>query len=136
VSQVIAPARGLGQGPEGYFGLGFALSSSSPVAPVAPVLTASPGNAVVGLTWAQPAGVTGIKVYWKTSPGVTTGDAVITLSISPAAYSHTGRTNGQAYYYRPAGTNALGESALGDEVAATPQAPLGPSTTRKENWVS
>ncbi len=90
-------------------------------------LTPTAGNQQVSLSWTAPnnggSAITGYKVYWGTSSPPTT---VISTGTG-TTYSHTGRTNGQIYYYQVAAVNAKGEGEKSDEKNATPHTTTTPA---------
>ena len=90
----------------------------SPEAPTS--LTATPGNAVVALTWTASAGATGYNVK-----RATTGGGPYTQLAAPNSngYTDSSVTNGTTYYYVVSATNSTGESANSAQVSATPTAP-------------
>ncbi len=99
----------------------FDISSDS--APSAPRgLTAVPGNAQVTLSWTAPASnggsaITNYKIY----RGTTAGNEVLLTTIGNVlTFTDTGRTNGQAYFYKVSAVNANGEGPLSNEASATP----------------
>ena len=91
---------------------------TGPAVPGAPTLSAAAGNAVVDLSWTTPANggsaITGYKVYRGGSLYQTLG--------SVTSYQDVAVTNGQTYTYRVSAVNAIGESALSNQVSATPSA--------------
>jgi hypothetical protein len=92
-------------------------STSPGLPPDAPAnVSAAGGNTIVTLTWNLPSGPTSYNVYWKTSAGVGTGDAVIAGVTSP--YTHTGLTGETTYYYVVTAVNDAGESETSAEVSA------------------
>lgn len=99
----------------------ISLTASSAALPARPVgLTAAAGNTTVTLNWDDVPGATSYRVYWSTSPGVTTANASFTCTTSPC--THSGRTNGTTYYYAVTALISALESALSAEVSATPAA--------------
>ena len=98
-------------------------ASAIPPAPGAPInVTGAPGAASATLTWPPVATATSYNAYYSTSPSVTiaTGTKV------------TGATNGSSipnlirgipYFFVVTAVNAGGESAVSNEVSATPTAP-------------
>jgi fibronectin type 3 domain-containing protein len=102
---------------------------SGPTAPAVPTgLTATAGNAQVGLVWAASANATSYNV----KRGTTSGGPYTTVS-SPTAASFTdaGLTNGTTYFYVVSAVNSAGQSANSSEASAKPvapsQAPAAPS---------
>ncbi|HEX2949187.1 MAG TPA: hypothetical protein VHV83_06415 [Armatimonadota bacterium] len=91
-----------------------------PSVPAAPSIVVTPGQLKNVITWASVSGATSYKLYFKTSPGVTTADTSISDVSSP--YTHTGLTSGQAYYYMMVATNSVGDGAASAEASGTPTA--------------
>lgn len=93
------------------------------IAPPAPsLISVTPGNAENALVWSASAGAVNYKVFFQTSPGVTTGSANF-LAGNVTSTTHSGLSNGTTYYYRvqaigPGG----GESPLSNELQGTPTA--------------
>jgi Fibronectin type III domain len=88
-------------------------------------LTATPGNAEVGLSWTAPAAASGppasYHVYEGTSPGFTLGAPVMSTTGTNATV--TGLTNGTTYYFVVAAVNASGTvSVASAEASAEPLA--------------
>ncbi|HEX4952411.1 MAG TPA: M14 family zinc carboxypeptidase [Thermoanaerobaculia bacterium] len=81
-------------------------------------LTATPGDAQVGLTWTAASGATGTSVH----RGTATGGPYTTIATNLAgtAFVDTGLTNGTTYFYVVTGTNAAGEGPNSNEASATP----------------
>jgi hypothetical protein len=109
-----------------------------PVAPSAPVLSATAGNGVVNLSWTAPANggspITGYVIY----RGSTAGSATDFASLGPTqAYADTAVTNGTTYYYQVAAVNAVDTGARSNEVSAAPIVPTptpSPSPTPPPAW--
>jgi fibronectin type 3 domain-containing protein len=101
-------------------------SASAPAVPTG--LTATPGNAQVGLAWTASANATSYNV----KRGTTSGGPYTTIS-SPTAASFTDSSlaNGTPYFYVVSAVNAAGQSVNSSEVSAKPtapsQAPAAPS---------
>jgi len=83
------------------------------------------------ITWNSVVGATAYKVYWSTSPGVTTSSSYLTPT-STTDYGHSGVQGGYTYYYRVQASNSAGTSSLSSEVSVTvpslitiPSAPAG-----------
>ncbi len=93
-------------------------------------LTATAGNAQVGLTWSASSGATSYNVYRGTASG---GETLLVSGITTTSYSNTGLTNGTTYYYKVAAVNSGGTSGLSNEAPATPQAPPTASFTISRN---
>ncbi|MEK6963266.1 MAG: fibronectin type III domain-containing protein [Nanoarchaeota archaeon] len=84
-------------------------------------LGASAGDQYVSLSWNPPANnggatVTLYKIYRGTSPG---GETLYS-STSATTFFEMSVLNGVTYYYKVSAVNAIGESALSNEVSATP----------------
>jgi len=93
-------------------------------APAAPVLDgATPGDNSVTLTWTTPASggssITGYKIYRGTTSGAET---LLTTVGLVNAYTDAIVVNGTTYFYKVTAVNALGQSVLSNERAATPAA--------------
>lgn len=100
---------------------GFAVVTGATAVPAAPVLTATPGTAVVDLSWTVPfdggSAITGYNVYRGIASG---GETLLTTVTSGTIYHDTTVTTGTLYYYEVSAVNADGEGALSPEVSATP----------------
>lgn len=103
------------------------------VAPAAPTgLTATAADARVTLSWSAVVNATDYNVkYRRTSDDPYT---TIATGITTTNYSHTGLTNGMAYYYVVSATNSAGESANSDEASATPTATAPGALTLSIGW--
>jgi hypothetical protein len=84
------------------------------------VISASPGDQQVTISWDAVGGATSYNIYWSTTSGVTkiTGTQIADAT-SP--YTHTGLTNGTTYYYVVTALNLYGEGDESTEVSATPE---------------
>ena len=96
-------------------------SGSAPAAPTN--LTASAGNAQVGLSWTASSGATSYNIYRGTSSGNET--TTVATGVTGTTYTNTGLTNGTMYYYRITATNGSGTSGYSNETSATPTAGSG-----------
>src|SRR3984893_8139329 len=86
--------------------------------PAAPTnLAATPGNAVVTLTWTASSGATSYHVKRATTNG---GPYTQIAAPTSTSYTDTSLTNGTTYYYVVSALNAAGESANSAQVSATP----------------
>jgi fibronectin type 3 domain-containing protein len=83
-------------------------------------LSATAGNASVALSWTAVTGATSYNVYRGTTASGESTTAIAT-GVTTAAYSDTGLTNGQQYYYEVAGVNGGGTGPLSNEASATPE---------------
>ena len=91
------------------------------VSPAAPTnLTATPGNAVVTLTWTASTGATGYNVKRATTSG---GPYTQLAAPSSNGYTDSSVSNGTTYYYVVSAFNSTGESANSAQVVAVPNAP-------------
>ena len=101
----------------------LALTVSSASVPDAPVVTATPGNGSVSLTWSVPADggsvITAYVVYRGTAPGAET----LLGSVTTTSDTDLSVVNGTSYYYEVSAVNGVGPGPLSTEVAATPSAP-------------
>jgi N-acetylneuraminic acid mutarotase len=90
-----------------------------PGAPEGVSITAGDGR--VTLSWQAVTGAESYNVYWATAPGVTKTTGTRLAGVT-SPYTHSGLSNGKAYYYVATALNADGESAESVEVSATPEA--------------
>ena len=105
----------------GINGIEIVPNTSGGSAPAAPTgLTASAGNAQVGLSWTASSGATSYNVYRGTSSGNET--TTVVTGLTTTTYTNTGLTNGTMYYYKVAAVNSYGTSGLSNEASATPTA--------------
>ena len=121
---MVSAVNGVGEGPRSNETSATPASSATPPS-AARNLAATPGDGVVGLTWQAPAtdggsAVTNYRVY----RGVTSGGEVFLFDAGNVlAYTDTGVTNGQTYYYVVRARNSIGEGPPSNEVSAMPSAP-------------
>lgn len=92
------------------------MPASVPAAPTG--LVANAGNAQISLSWTAAAGATSYTLKRATSAS---GPFAAVASLSITSYSDTTVTNGTAYTYVVAATNARGDSGDSSAVTATPQ---------------
>jgi fibronectin type 3 domain-containing protein len=81
-------------------------------------LSATAGNAQVGLSWSASAGATAYHVKRATVSG---GPYAQISAPTGTTFTDSGVTNGTKYYYVVSAVNASGESANSGEASATPQ---------------
>lgn len=106
--------------PDGNIAVRTVVVSTLPTPPT--LLSVTPANEKNTLSWSAVAGATDYVIYRDTESGVTLEDTeIITGSIS-TTYEDTGLTNGIEYFYRVLAVGAWGNTALGNEVSATPLA--------------
>ena len=86
-------------------------------APVAPGLTAIPGNAQVLLTWSEAPGATNYVLQSSTTNG---GPYAIIVNTTRTSYTNTGLMNGATYYYVVYSQGPNGQSPLSVQAGATP----------------
>jgi hypothetical protein len=100
---------------------GFSVVAGATAVPAAPVLTATPGSAVVNLSWTVPlddgSAITGYSIYRGTTSG---GETLLTTVAPGTTYADLAVIVGTTYYYRVLATNADGDGALSNEVSAAP----------------
>ncbi len=95
-------------------------------APGAPTnLSASPGNAMVTLSWTAVTSAATYNVYRSTT---TNGQAnpPLATGVNTPAFVDSSVTNGTPYFYKVTAVNAFGEGLRSTEVTATPVAPTPP----------
>ncbi|MBI4745207.1 MAG: hypothetical protein HY786_01335 [Deltaproteobacteria bacterium] len=102
-----------------------------PRPPGAVAAVAGDGQATV--SWSTVDGATSYNLYMASQSGVNkTNYASLTDGMSQigatSPYSHTGLTNGAAYYYVVTAVNSFGEGSESNEVAVTPTATPGSLT--------
>ncbi len=107
-----------------------------PTAPGTPVLTATPGNGTVSLSWTAPGPgskpITGYNIYRSTTPG---GEGPVPIATvgNVTSYPDLNLANGQPYYYQVSAMNAEPLTGpLSNEATATPvaaQPPGAPTLT-------
>ena len=102
-------------------------AATEPLPPAVPAdLTATPGNAVVTLTWTASTGATGYNVKRATTNGGPYTQLAQLAAPTSNGYTDSSVTNGTAYYYVVSSLNAAGESANSAQASATPNAPSVP----------
>ena len=93
-------------------------------------VSATPGDAIVSLTWNAVATATGYNVYRATVPDQW-GNAPLATGVAAPPFADHSVHNTTTYYYRVSATNDGGESRRSREVNATPEAtppPVDPET--------
>jgi fibronectin type 3 domain-containing protein len=87
--------------------------------------TAVPGNEIVSLSWSVSTGASSYTIYWDTAAGVDENSSTID-NITSIAHTHTGLTNGKAYFYRIAAKDDIGGSSplSSPEVSTMPVNPV------------
>lgn len=81
-------------------------------------LNAAAENGSNFIDWTPVNGATAYKIYWGTSPGISTGSTIITSTQRP--YRHKSLANGTTYYYAVAAVGNMGDSDLSSEANAQP----------------
>lgn len=101
---------------------GFAVVAGATTAPTAPVLTPTPGLALVTLSWTVPSdGGSPIVSYRIYRRGTSGGEiSLATVPAGTTTYSDTAVTSGTLYYYQVTAVNGDGEGARSIEVSAMP----------------
>jgi fibronectin type 3 domain-containing protein len=96
--------------------------SATPVSPTgAPTLSsATAGNAQVALSWTTVTGATSYNVYYGTTSGVTTVSGTKFPAGTSTTATVTGLTNTTLYYFVVTSVDAGGESAVSNQLSATP----------------
>ncbi|MBX4187001.1 MAG: fibronectin type III domain-containing protein [Candidatus Doudnabacteria bacterium] len=92
------------------------------------VLTATPGNTQVGLSWTVPQTFLGIAVSsYEVGVGTVSGSYVFTDRGNVTSYTQTGLTNGTPYFFKIKAKTASGLLLVfSNEATATPVAPVSP----------
>ena len=97
-------------------------TATSPAAPAAPVIAATPAGTSITLTWAAPSAngavITSYNILRSTSPGSET--SLATASQGATTYTDTGLTVGTTYYYKINAVNSAGTSSNSNEASAAP----------------
>jgi PKD repeat protein len=96
--------------------------------PATGVLSATPGNGQVSLSWSGSDSGSGLSpsipyklVYATgTSPACSTG--YVLVNGTATSYTHAGLANGTTYFYRVCATDAVNNVSAGSTASATPQA--------------
>lgn len=110
-------------------------ANAKPVAPAPPALTnlvATPGNAVVTLTWTAAPRATSYNVL----RGNTSGSEVFIVNVPGPTYTNTLLSNGQTYFYEVQGVDTGGTAAISNEASATPVSPPAAPTSLHFNAVA
>jgi fibronectin type 3 domain-containing protein len=98
--------------------------SCTPMQQVPTLVTATPGNGTVTISWAAAPGAISYNIYWSTTSGVTPANGTQISGIPASAvpsYTQTGLTNGTTYYYVVTTVNTShDESAASTQVSAIP----------------
>ncbi|HET8724373.1 MAG TPA: fibronectin type III domain-containing protein [Anaeromyxobacteraceae bacterium] len=98
-------------------------SPPPPPVPSPPIdVRATPGDALVTITWDRGSGAATQNIYWSTSSGAGRSGTRIAGAANP--YVHAGLANETPYYYVVTAVNESGESAPSAEVMAKPSANL------------
>lgn len=85
-----------------------------------PVLSATPGNSRVNLSWTPVEGSVSYSVYQSTVSGVY-GDALASVAGTVYEYEVINLTNGTTYYFKVNAVDAYGISTSSNEEQATPR---------------
>ncbi len=81
-------------------------------------LVATPGNALIVLSWSPTTGATSYDVYRAT---ITGGESTaLTSGLTGTFYADSGVTNGTTYFYTVSAVNGCGTSGPSNEASATP----------------
>jgi subtilisin family serine protease len=114
----VAAVNELGSGPRSN-----ELSAAAVLPPSAPTLLGAPADSTAVLSWTVPAddgggAIGGYNVYRRVGGGAES--LLAGTSASETTYIDAGLTNGTAYTYRVAATNAAGTGAFSNAVTVTP----------------
>jgi predicted phage tail protein len=100
---------------------GFAVVAGATTVPSAPTLTATPGFAMVHLSWTAPAdggsAITTYNIYRSTISG---SEVLLTSIPSGPVFDDFAVLSATTYFYEVSAVTAEGEGALSSEVSATP----------------
>jgi hypothetical protein len=120
----------IGVGGGGYTYRGTAALRFAPGNPVAPIVTVTPGDGSVALSWEQPPGTPAAMAYRVIRGGLYAGftgeDPFVTTA---TAKTITGLTNGQTYTFSVEARNPFGALVSSAPVAVTPRAPSAVTAT-------
>jgi fibronectin type 3 domain-containing protein len=132
----VSAVNGIGEGPQSNE------ASATPVAPNvgpqpgAPVLTATPHNGSVTLSWPVPSpGASPISYYLVYRSTTTGAESYFSYTYS-TTFSDTAVTNGTTYFYKVTAINGYGESPKSNEASATPLASLTSSSSSSSHSTS
>ncbi|MCW8966051.1 MAG: hypothetical protein OQK82_05105, partial [Candidatus Pacearchaeota archaeon] len=87
--------------------------------PAPTAIKAVADDSQVTMSWTPVDGAVAYNLYWSASPGVTSNSGTLIPNVS-SGFVHTGLTNGMTYYYVVTVLSAEDESAVSEEVSATP----------------
>lgn len=122
-SNTPAPVRNITMAATNEVGLSgsvpITLNISTVTVPSAPtLLSATPGDGLVGITWSPVQDAAGYKVFMN---GDSVAGAVYSVVDSVYQYVATNLTNGVPYTFAVKATNDGGDSAFSNQLSATPQ---------------
>jgi titin len=104
----VAATNAIGTGPDSTASAAFTPSATAPGAPTN--VTGTAGNASVALSWTAPSSTGGSSITsYRITPSIGgTAQAPITTGNANTSFTVTGLTNGTAYTFTVAATNAIG----------------------------
>src|SRR5207249_3207565 len=119
----VSATNAIGEGPKSNE------ASATPSAPATPPgapqgLSATPGDTTVSLTWSPPTSnggspITNYLIYRGTT---SEGETLVQTLPVVLAYTDSGLTNGQPYFYEVTAKNGVGQGPRSNEATATPAA--------------